>query len=51
MDVALAAACEREVLREATERGFAIDDVSTETIGGRAGANGRDEPNGRRWSR
>ena len=38
---------QREVLREATERGFAIDDVSTETIGRRAGANGHDEPNGR----
>jgi len=33
----------REVLREATERGFAIDDVSTQTIGpssGRSGKNG-----------
>lgn len=27
----------RQVLREATERGFAIDDVSTETIGPRRG--------------
>ncbi len=38
----------REVLREATERGFAIDDVSTEVVGGRRGTSGGgDSPDGK----
>jgi len=36
----------REILREAAERGFTIDDVSTETVSASRGADGRKSRNG-----